>query len=75
MANGFVFLHDTTAQTMRSATNVGAFGPLTQGGQATPAVATLDLTADTAFAFTITHSATGASNSTTGLNYNMESMN
>lgn len=75
MANGMVFLNDTTAQTMRSATNVGAFGPLSNGGQATPAVATLDLTADTAFALTITHSATGASNSTTGLTYNIESMN
>lgn len=72
---GNVFLHDTTAQTMRSATNVGAFGPVSQGGQSTPATATLDLTADTALAFTITQSAANASNTMTGMNYFVESMN
>lgn len=75
MAIGNVMLHDTTAQTMRSATNIGAFGPMTQGGQSVPAVATLDLTADTALALTITHSAASASNVTTGMNYQVMSLN
>lgn len=75
MGNGWVHLHDTTAQTMRSATNVGAFGPLSNGGQATPAAATVDLTADTALSFTITESAASASNTVTGLNYTIEALN
>lgn len=75
MGNGWVMLHDTTAQTMRSATNVGAFGPITNGGQATPAVATVDLTADTALSITITQSANTAGNTMTGLNYTVEALN
>lgn len=75
MGNGVVHLHDTTAQTMRSATNVGAFGPMCNGGQATPAVATCDLTADTALSLTITMSASSASNTMTGLNYTLEALN
>ena len=75
MGNGVVHLHDTTVQTMRSATNVGATGPMTNGGQATPATATLDLTADTALSLTITQSAANASNTMTGLNYTIESLN
>lgn len=75
MGNGKVELHDTTAQTMRSATNVGAFGPITNGGQSTPAVATLDFTSDTAFSFTTTQSAASGSNTQTLLTYHIESLN
>jgi len=75
MGNGIVHLHDTTVQTMRSATNIGATGPMTNGGQATPAVATVDLTADQALSVTITMSASSGTNTMTGMNYTLESMN
>jgi hypothetical protein len=45
------------------------------GGVVTPAAATLDLTADTALAITATWSAASASNTLTGLNYILESLN
>jgi hypothetical protein len=49
--------------------------PLTAGGVLTPAAVTVDLTADTALSITGTWSAASASNTTTGLNYTIESMN
>jgi hypothetical protein len=75
MANGTARVFGATAPTIGSATGAPAIAPFTNGGQITPAVATVDLTADTALALTITHGAASASNTLTGLTYNLESMN
>lgn len=49
--------------------------PMSAGGATTPAVATVDLTADTSFAVSAQWSASSASNTITGLNYVIESLN
>lgn len=75
MGLGKVRVYGATAPTIGSATGAPAEAPMTQGGQITPAVATLDLTADTALSLTIQHGANSSSNTATGLNYNGESLN
>jgi hypothetical protein len=75
MGNGNVKVFGATAPTIGSATGAPAISPMTAGGQITPAVATLDLTADTALSLSIQHGAASASNTTTGLNYIGESLN
>jgi hypothetical protein len=75
MGNGLARVFGATAPTIGSATGAPAVGPMTAGGQITPAVATLDLTADTALSLTVTHGAASASNTLTGLQYTLESMN
>jgi hypothetical protein len=69
MGIGEVRVFGATAPTIGSATGAPAVAPMTGGGQITPAVATLDLTADTALSLTIQHGAPSTSNTVTGLNY------
>lgn len=75
MGNGTARVFGATAPTIGSATGAPAIAPFTNGGQITPATATLDLTADTALSLTVTHGANSASNTLTGLTYNIESLN
>lgn len=75
MGNGYAMVFGATAPTIGSATGAPAVSPMTAGGQTTPAVATLDLTADTALSVTIQHGANSASNTATGLQYTLESWN
>lgn len=75
MANGIARVFGATAPTIGSATGAPAIAPMTAGGQITPAVATVDLTADTALSLTLTHGAASASNTVTGLQYSIESLN
>lgn len=75
MANGFARVHGATAPTPGSATGAPAIGPMTNGGQTTPAAATVDLTADKVLSLTMTWSAASASNTATLLNYLLESIN
>lgn len=75
MGNGIVRVFGATAPTIGSATGAPAIAPMTNGGQVTPAAATLDLTADTALALSVQHGAQSTSNTLTGLNYNGESLN
>jgi hypothetical protein len=75
MGNGVARVFGATVPTIGSATGAPAISPVTAGGQITPAVATLDLTADTALSLSIQHGAASASNTVTGLNYNGESLN
>lgn len=75
MGNGVAMAFGGTAPTIGSATGAPAIAPMTAGGQTVPAVATLDLTADTALAVTLLHGANSASNTATGLQYTIESWN
>ena len=75
MCNGEAVVYGATAPTAGSATGAPGIGPMTNGGQTVPAVATVDLTADTALSVTATWSAASASNTLTGLNYLLESLN
>jgi hypothetical protein len=75
IGNGLARVYGATAPTIGSATGAPANAPMTNGGQITPAVATVDLTADTALSLTITHGAASASNTVTGLQYTLEAMN
>jgi hypothetical protein len=75
MGNGIVRVFGATAPTIGSATGAPAIAPMTNGGQVTPAVATVDLTSDTALSLTVQHGANSSSNTLTGLNYNGESLN
>lgn len=75
MCNGTCRLFAAVAGTVASATGEGLVTPMTAGGVTTPAVATVDLTADTALAVTATWSAQSASNTLTGLQYLIEALN
>ena len=75
MGNGYAMVFGATAPTIGSATGAPAIAPMTNGGQITPAVATLDLTADIPLSVTLTHGANSASNTATGLQYTVESWN
>lgn len=75
MGNGVAYVFAAVATTVASATGNAATTPMMNGGTVTPAVATVDLTADTALSLTLTWSAASASNTATGLNYYIESMN
>lgn len=75
MANGYARVHSGTAPTVASATGAPAVAPMTNGGVTTPAVATVDLTADTALAITLTWGTANASNTATGLQLAIESLN
>lgn len=76
-ANGEVTTHTSTAPTAGTVANYGLVQPLASGatGGTTPVVATVDLTADTALAFTATWSAAAAANSIRVDQYLIESMN
>lgn len=75
MANGKASIFAGVAATVASATGAAADTPMTAGGVLAPAVASVDLTADTALSLTATWSAASASNTTTGLNYTLEALN
>lgn len=77
MSNGQGVLYTSTALTAGTVTNYGQPFPIASGatGGTTPVVATVDLTSDTALAFTATWSAAGSANSIQGLNYVLEALN
>ena len=75
MGNGVCFCFAAVAGTVASATGAACVNPMTNGGVVTPAVATVDLTADTALSLTATWSAASESNTLTGLNYLIEALN
>jgi len=75
IANGVVRVFGATAPTIGSATGAPAIAPMTVGGQTAPATATYDLTADSAYALTVTMGASSASNIVQGVQYTIESMN
>lgn len=75
MANGIARVFAAVAGTVASSTGAGLVTPMTNGGVVTPAVATVDLTTDQALALTVTWGTANASNTTTGLNYLLESLN
>lgn len=75
MGNGYAMVFGGTAPTVGSATGAPAVAPLTNGGQVTPATATLDLTQDTALSITTTHGSNSASDTETGLQYTIEAWN
>lgn len=75
IANGTCTVFAGVAPTVASATGNAAVTPLTNGGTITPAEVTVDLTADTALALTLTWSAASASNTATGMQYELESRN
>lgn len=75
MVNGEATLYAGVAGTVASATGESLVTAMTAGGVLTPAVATVDLTADTALSITATWSAASASNTLTGLQYYLESLN
>ena len=75
IGGGTARVFGATAPTIGSATGAPAIAPFTAGGQITPAVATVDLTADTALSLTVTHGASSASNTVTGLQYTIETLN
>jgi hypothetical protein len=74
-ANGEVKVWSGTVPTVGSATGAPAVSPMTAGGQTTPAAVTLDLTSDTALSVTVQHGAASASNTLTGRQYTLKSLN
>lgn len=77
MTNGLVTLGTASAATQGTVTNYGMVLPLVSGstGGSTPATATVDLTADTALSFTVTHGAANAANSIQCHQFYIESLN
>lgn len=77
MTNGSTILYTSTLLTAGTVTNYGQPAPLVSGatGGTTPAVATVDLTADTALSLTALWGTNNAANSIQGLNYTIESLN
>lgn len=75
MGNGIATVFAGVAGTVASATGEGLVTPMMNGGVLTPAVATIDSTADTALSITATWSAASASNTLTGLNYILDALN
>lgn len=74
-ATGEVFVGAAAASTVGSATNASAHGFMGSAGVATPAAVTVDLTADAALSLTAQWGTASASNTLTGHNYVVESMN
>lgn len=75
MSNGVAIAFGGTAPTIGSATGAPAVAPMTNGGQTAPAAATVDVTADQALSLTVTHGAASSSNTITGIQYYLESLN
>lgn len=75
MAIGTARVFAGVAGTVASATGEGLVTPMGVAGVLAPAVATVDLTADTALSLTATWSASSTSHTLTGLNYIGESLN
>lgn len=74
-AMGRAEVGDDAASTVGSTTNVHGCDFISSAGVAVPAVATVDLTADTALSITATWSAASASNTLTGHIYTGEGLN
>lgn len=77
MSNGHALLFTSTAATAGTVTNYGMPVPIASGstGGTTPAVATVDLTADQPLSFTFLWGTNNAANSIQGTNYELESRN
>ncbi len=75
MGNGIAIFGSALTQAVGSATGAGSVTHLSNGGVLTPAVATVDLTADTALAVSWVWGTSSASNTVTGLNYSIEAYN
>lgn len=75
LGTGLVLVGDDAASTVGSATNTHGGDFMGSAGVATPATASLDFTADQALSITATWSAASASNTLTGHNYVVESLN
>ena len=75
MANGVANVFAAVAGTVASVTGGGLLTPMTAGGVVTPATATIDTTSSAALSVTAEWSASSASNTLTGLNYLVESLN
>lgn len=77
MSNGRAVLHTSTAATAGTVTNYGMEIPIVSGstGGTTPAVATLDLTADTALSITALWGTNNSANSIQGHNFLLETLN
>lgn len=77
MTNGTTTLFTSTLLTAGTVTNYGQTAPLVSGatGGTTPAVATVDLTADTALSLTATWGTSNAANNIQGLIYTVEALN
>lgn len=73
MAIGNCQMYAGVAPTIASTTGSAASTPMTAGGVLAPAVATVDLTTDTALSITVTTSTTALT--VTGLNYTIEGIN
>lgn len=73
MAIGDCRMYAGVAPTIASTTGSAAVTPMTAGGVLAPAVATIDLTADTALSVTVTPSTTALT--LIGLNYIIEGIN
>lgn len=74
-AEGVANCFSATAATVGSATGAPGTSFMCQGGVATPATATYDLTSDQAYSLTITWGTSSASNTLTGHNYYIEALN
>ncbi len=72
---GTLSMFEDAAPTFGTVTNYGVISPMGSAGVATPAAVTADLTADTALSLTATWSAANASNTLTGHNLVIESLN
>lgn len=74
-ATGIVTLGEDATSTVGSATNAGACDHMGSAGVATPAAVTVDLTTDKALSLTAQWDTANASNTLTGHNYLVESLN
>lgn len=72
---GSVALYGAAAPTVGSATGAPGIAAMSAGGITAPAATTCDLTADTALSITGTWSAASASNTITGMNWVLKSLN
>lgn len=72
---GPVIVGSALAPTVGSATGAAAAGAYGSAGDDTPAAVTVDLSADTALSLTATWSAASASNTLTGHQHNIETLN
>lgn len=75
MALGSAHFGSALTQAVGSATGAGAYTNASAGGVITPATAAIDMTADTALSTTCVWGTSSASNTLTGLNYLIESLN
>lgn len=75
MMNGYADYGSALTQAVGSATGAGSHTLMSNGGVLTPAVATLDFTADTALALSCVWGTASSSNTLTGLQYILEALN